>query len=150
MKIKRPPDFTIGEADNPYLLRWYIIPRNRLFNIYLHKMLRDDDDRALHDHPWWNVSIVLRGGYWEIKPTTAKYQPGGLVAVWRGPGAVVFRLAKAAHRLQLPIFGVRSWSLFITGPKFRTWGFHCPKGWIPWQQFVDQTDHGNVGKGCGE
>lgn len=43
------PHFVIGNADNPYMLRWFILPRNRLFNIYLHKFLRDDDDRALHD-----------------------------------------------------------------------------------------------------
>jgi hypothetical protein len=50
--VKRRPDFIIGGADNPYLLRWWIIPRNRWCNVYLHKILRDDDPRALHDHPW--------------------------------------------------------------------------------------------------
>ena len=35
-----------------YLSRWHIIPRNRYFNIYLHKFVGSDDDRALHDHPW--------------------------------------------------------------------------------------------------
>jgi hypothetical protein len=47
----RPPDFVIG-GDSPYMLRWWIIPRNKFFNIYLHRFLRSDDDRALHDHPW--------------------------------------------------------------------------------------------------
>lgn len=47
----RAPDFYIGGNANPYLLRWWVIPRNRFFNVYLHKFLRDDDDRALHDHP---------------------------------------------------------------------------------------------------
>src|SRR3546814_8204117 len=42
----RKPDITIGGEDNPYLRRWYIIPRNRWFNVYLHEFLRDDDDRA--------------------------------------------------------------------------------------------------------
>lgn len=45
-----PCDFTIGGHERPYLLRWFIIPRNRFFNIYLHKFLRSDDDRALLDH----------------------------------------------------------------------------------------------------
>lgn len=55
----RKPDFVIGDLSNPYLLRWWVIPRNRFFNVYLHKFLRDDDDRALHDHPWWSMSIIL-------------------------------------------------------------------------------------------
>ncbi len=42
----RKPDFIIGGPENPYLLRWYLIPQNRFFNVYLHKILRSDDDRA--------------------------------------------------------------------------------------------------------
>lgn len=63
---RRLPDFVIGGHANPYLLRWWLIPRNRVFNIYLHKFLRDDDDRALHDHPWFWCSIMLRGEYVEV------------------------------------------------------------------------------------
>ena len=65
---KRPPDFVIGKPENPYLLRWWVLPRNRVFNIYLHLFMRSDDDRALHDHPWWNASFVLDGGYVEHMP----------------------------------------------------------------------------------
>ena len=49
---RRAPDFVIGGSDNPYLLRWFLIPRNPVFNVYLHKFMRSDDDRALHTHPW--------------------------------------------------------------------------------------------------
>ena len=64
--MRRPPDFIIGEPANPYLIRWWVIPRNRWFNIYLHEIRRSDDDRALHDHPWLNCSILLHGGYFSI------------------------------------------------------------------------------------
>jgi hypothetical protein len=63
--LARAPDVIIGGHDNPYLLRWFIIPRNPIFNIYLHQFLRSDDDRALHDHPWPWCSILLRGSYAE-------------------------------------------------------------------------------------
>lgn len=62
---RRAPDFVIGSAEDPYLLRWWIIPRNKVFNIYLHRFMRSDEDRALHDHPWSNLSILLRGCYAE-------------------------------------------------------------------------------------
>ena len=136
----RTPDFIIGGADNPYLLRWWLIPRNRWFNIYLHNMLRDDDPRALHDHPWWNVSIILRGGYWEHR---LNQKP-----VWRGPGRVVFRRATAAHRLTLAPGSGPSWSLFITGPKVREWGFLCPKGWRHHEEYGAIEDTGAIGRGC--
>jgi hypothetical protein len=144
----REPDFIVGGADNPYLRRWWVIPRNRWFNVYLHHFLRSDDDRALHDHPWRNLSVLLTGSYRE-------HMPGGVVklrkpwrpwAFWRLP----VRAATAAHRVEL-IDGAPVWTLFLTGPRVRDWGFHCPRGWIPWFEFVEDRPGGNaVGKGCGE
>lgn len=132
----RKPDFVIG-GSNPYMLRWYIIPRNRFFNIYLHKILRDDDDRALHDHPWRSLSIILAGSYREVRENSDREYRS-----W----SIIYRGAEYAHRLIVVDGPV--WTLFFTGRKVRNWGFHCPRGWMPWQQFVDHTDTGNVGKGC--
>ncbi|EIC64345.1 hypothetical protein [Mycobacteroides abscessus] len=48
--LRLEPHQPIGaEGEPPYLLRWYVIPRNRWVNVYLHKFLRDDEDRALVD-----------------------------------------------------------------------------------------------------
>src|SRR3546814_13207657 len=107
----RKPDITIGVEDNPYLRRLYIIPRNRWFNVYLHEFLRDDDDRALHDHPWVNLSILLRGQYVEHTATGATL---------RRAGAIKFRLPTAAHRIAL-VDGDPVWTLFIPGPRLRGW-----------------------------
>jgi hypothetical protein len=137
----RPPDFTIGPPNDVCLRRWYVIPRNRWFNIYLHQFLRSDDDKALHDHPWFNCSVLLRGEYLEHARGRIKL---------RRPWVPVFRRATVAHRVEL-IDGGSVWTLFLTGPKVRTWGFHCPKGWIPWTEFAEERPGGNaVGKGCGE
>lgn len=146
--LKRKPDFVIGSADDPYLLRWYVIPMNRYFNIYLHNFRRSDDDRALHDHPWWNLSIILRGGYWEHLPVDSANLKTR--RWWRRPFKPYFRTAMAAHRIELdlPITGP-VWSLFFTGPKIRTWGFWCPQGWRRWTEFVSLRDGGNsIGRGC--
>lgn len=193
----RKPDFRIGREGDWYMDRWYIIPRNRWFNIYLHHLMRDDDPTALHDHPWWNISIVLKGGYYEVMPANpptnpawfeywastkpklpqhyahwadaegsvaaAYYQPHAVYAKWRGPGSIIVRRATDAHRLVLPDrtdgWGDPlddeskhdSWSLFITGPKKREWGFWCPKGWKHFAEFIKVNKDGNeVGAGCGE
>jgi hypothetical protein len=144
------PSVKIGNPSDPYLLRWWIIPRNRFFNIYLHHILRSDDDRALHDHPWWNVSLVVGGGYTECIPTDRT----NLVyrKVWRGPSSVVARRPSAAHRLEVPS-GKPAVTLFITGPRVREWGFWCPQGWKPWQRFTSFAETGNSylpGPGCGD
>lgn len=141
---RRRPDFVIGPKKDPYMLRWWVIPRNRFFNIYLHHFLHSDDDRALHDHPWLNASILLKGSY--VEHTIA----AGGVSHRRQyqAGAVKIRRARYAHRVELT--EGPCWSLFLTGPVVRIWGFHCPKGWIRWTDFVDLTDTGSVGRGCGE
>ena len=66
---RRAPDLVIGGAADPYLRRWYVLPRNPVLNVYLHHFLRSDDDRALHDHPWVNASVLLDGDYVEVLAT---------------------------------------------------------------------------------
>ena len=139
ISASRKPDFVIG---NDYCRRWWIIPRNKFFNIYLHLFLHSDEDRALHDHPWLNVSYLLAGEY-----TEHTIKAGGVTqSVVYKAGNLKFRRSVAAHRIEL--HAGPCWSLFITGPVVRNWGFHCPKGWRPWQQFVNERDTGKIGRGC--
>jgi len=122
------------------MLRWYLVPRNRWFNVYLHKIVRSDDDRALHDHPWASLSVIINGRY--VEQTDAgrrSYRCGSII--YRGSG---YR-----HRIEVAT-GECAWTLFITGPKVREWGFWCPKGFVVWHEFVDINDTGSVGRGCGE
>lgn len=129
----RKPDRIIN---GDYLHRWYIIPRNRFFNIYLHKFGRSDDDRAIHDHPWYSVSLLLKGEFIEHSFKGIRHIP------WLWP---VFRTAKFAHRLEIIKGPV--WTIFITGPRVRDWGFYCPKGWVPWRKFAT-PDGKPIGEGC--
>ena len=132
------PDRIIGGVESPYLMRWHVIPRNRWCNVYFHWFLRSDDDRALHDHPWVNVSIILSGRYLEHRR--------GRPAVMRESGQVVARLPTSAHRIELVAGPV--WTLFLTGPFRREWGFHCPQGWRHWRDFTSGANGERVGKGC--
>ncbi|RAV17480.1 hypothetical protein DQP57_00185 [Mycobacterium colombiense] len=141
------PHFIIGGEHNPYLLRWFLIPRNSFINIYLHKFKRSDDDRALHDHPWWFASLILKGQYIEHRDDGSTRH--------RKAGSVALRRPNTLHRVQLLQEVVTSdagwtmqrerptWTLIVTGPKLRNWGFECARGWVPWEYF----EHNN---GCGE
>lgn len=148
----RTPDFDIGPG---YLQRWWLLPRNPLVNVYVHRILKSDDDRALHDHPWLNCSIVLRGEYREVLPITDKCAtPFTRVAELpmtsrrRRAGAVVIRRSTAPHRLVVEE-NRTAWTLFITGPVLRNWGFHCAHGWRHWRDFTAAEDKARVGRGCG-
>lgn len=155
---RRKVGLAIGGAADPYMHRRYVIPRNRFFNVYCHQILRDDDDRALHDHPWPNLSIVLTGGYREIM-FVRRHRHGmplpATIEAFRRPGSVVARRAATAHRLALARGAdgrpVPAWTLFITGPVLRDWGFWCGGGrWVHWRLFT-AGDRGELaGAGCGE
>lgn len=140
---RRSPDFVIGGAERPYLRRWFVIPRNRFFNVYLHCFMRSDDDRALHDHPWANASILLRGQYVEHTIKAGGIQCRETLKA----GAVRVRLSgRLAHRVEVT---GPCWTLFITGPRYREWGFHCPdRSWVHWKQFTAADNAGDIGNGC--
>lgn len=131
------PHLAVGGFENPYMLRWYILPRNPWFNIYLHKFLRDDDDRALHDHPWSSLSLIVRGKYREITPKGVQEYAAG---------SIILRSAEYSHRIEL--ITKTCWTLFITGRRVREWGFHCPQGWRHWKDFTAGKNEELVGKGC--
>lgn len=144
MDFRIPPDKTVPA----YMHRWWRIARNAYMNIYYHIVLRSDDDRALHDHPWWSCSIVLEGGYFEHT-----IEAGGIhKRKWFGAGAITFRRAgKMAHRLELLQLDDRELpvtTIFITGPVLRRWGFHAEPGWVDaydWDEYcLDQGLNGGM------
>ena len=156
-----------------YMQRWWLLPASKdkaRMAARVHHILRSDLDRALHDHPWDNASVLLKGGYWEVVPgayrdafergiegashpmrqlhLTIHNLPGGKVPAlqrevfaaagvkWRGPLSITKRKAEALHRLVLPA-GTTAWSLFITWPKRREWGFATETGWVHNESYLN-------------
>lgn len=148
----REPDFVIGGKERPYLRRHWLLPRNPLFNIYVHEFLRSDDDRALHDHPWlFNASWVLQGDYTEWVPGPRSRNPRRPIPSFLHAGDFKFRWGPAPHRIQLWRDGGPEqpcWTVFFTGPRLREWGFYCPGGWTLWRRFTAASDKGAIGRGC--
>lgn len=163
--VSGEPHHIIGSGDEVYMLRWYLIPRNRFFNIYLHKFLRSDEDRALHDHPWWFISLLIKGQYEEITKEQkligmcpfckeseclcgykSLYEIVHSSSVIRKSPSICFRKAEHRHRVQL--ITETATTIFLTGPKVREWGFWCPQGFVNWKIFTDPKDSGKIGRGC--
>lgn len=131
----RKPDEIIGEN---YMRRWHLRRKQGGWNLYLHRYDGSDDDRALHDHPWKSVSILLWGNLEEI----SKKGEHRLL-----PLLPKFRSAEYAHRIRLK--SKFAYTLFFTFRKQREWGFHCPNGWMHWKEFTDESGQ-RTGKGCGD
>jgi hypothetical protein len=108
-----------------YMERFWVF-RTRWLSARLHRILRSDHDRDLHDHPWPYATLILRGGYWEITEQGQR---------WHGPGSVLFRRATHLHRLVLPPDEPAT-TLFLHGRKRREWGFRTTAGWVHWRAYL--------------
>lgn len=148
------PSYIIGGEENPYLYRWRLRDKEKpWFNVYLHYIVRDDDDRACHDHPWPSMSIILDGPLSEIRRVRGREYERTFK-----DGDIVIRSPWAKHRLVLPDkapplmnVGLPVRTMFIVGPKIRSWGFWCPNNrWVHWRKFTDGPEGERVGRGCGD
>lgn len=129
-RVKKTPDTHLPG----YMERYWVTPFDENgSNTRIHHILRSDTDRHMHCHPWKSTSIILDGGYWESMPADqgqpAEYDEEEFTILWRGPGSVVQREAHHRHKLTLPPKKT-CWTLFITGPYERKWGFHTPEGFV--------------------
>jgi len=112
----------INGCRNPQpLITRYKLLKTRIGNLYVHRFHRSDEDRELHDHPWFFISLILVGGYVEETKTGKRMKV---------PGMILFRPARWAHRTEL-VGGRECWTLVWTFPRSREWGFHCDEGWKP-------------------
>lgn len=144
---------------------WLFRPRDRTkMQIRFHRILRSDKGRHLHDHPWPYVSIILKGGYYELTPLssalyrndtevefmtiynpyTEKNEYCTFCKKWYKPGSILFRKATHKHRILIP--ENEAWTLFITGKKIREWGFDVGGRWVYHQEYkydynLDPNDH---------
>ncbi len=148
---------TVNGEKVVYLRRFFLWRNHHGHSIYLHHILRSDDDPDPHDHPFDFTSIILRGGYfdqeWGFVPPSVdggpgnRYQKEGTPVF---PGEIVRRPASHIHRVILfsKDYGwdangsfvsgppTPAWTLVITGPHFRHWGFIKEDRWVYWREYL--------------
>jgi hypothetical protein len=126
-----------------YMQRDWLIPPTGNLAIRIHHILSNDNDRAFHDHPWANVSVVLKGGYWELMPEHENQDPAldkiYYSRVWRKEGDIITRKATTRHRLELED-GKPAVSMFIMGPYEQQWGFYSPEGKVYWREYLNDWE----------
>lgn len=130
-----------GESDlGPLLVRYILIRNSKYWGVFLHKLCRSDHDRALHDHPWPFVSIVLWPGYKEIRYVRTIENTGMHEAICEEevqthhPGSILYRPAKWRHRVIINSWNP-CWTLVLVGPRARRWGFWPNGEWCWWRKY---------------
>lgn len=143
-----------NEDGSIYLWRLPLLKLPRERRVYLHHFVADDKAREPHDHPKGFLSIGLWGRYiervYEILPprreelvwaSTGRRQVCEWPArarciedrIWIAPWWRRFP-AEHTHRILVPD-GETCWTLVITGPITRTWGFWTRDGWVAFRDY---------------
>lgn len=99
------------------------IPWEFPISIRLHRIMRPDNDRDLHDHPWHARTIILRGWYKEIREYNSfkEYAPYGWLFNREAGQTATLKFNEYHRIVEVPWDGV--WTLFITYKYRGIWGF---------------------------
>ena len=114
-----------GLPECPYFYRTVL--DFRAFAIRLHWWNASDDQEALHDHPYWFLTMVLWGAYDDLSEHAQEGDSRiSLVLPDRlRIGSIRFR--RASHKHTVKIKKRPTITLLITGPNEHRWGFWVGK-----------------------
>lgn len=112
------------QADKGALFTRYYLLETRWFSVYIHCFHTSDEDRALHDHPWSFVSLLLSSGYYEWTDQGR---------AWIPRFSLIYRPADWRHRVELKT--PNTWTLVFRSPVSRDWGFWVEGKWMFWKDY---------------
>lgn len=167
-RAQRTPYLHIMSADGAemYMGRWWLFnPYSRTthkpafwwcpWSFRIHHIMRPDEDRDLHDHPWNARTIILRGWYAEQRPASDEWKesiksclipdPDPKFVDWitsdacewikRDQGDTATLNHGEYHRIdQISPGGV--YTVFITSKWRGDWGFLVNGVKVPWRTYT--------------
>ena len=101
-------------------------------SIRVHHIVRPDEDRHLHDHPWNARTIILKGSYREQREDGRSYH--------RHVGDTAKLRFGEYHRIDHVRRYDGAWTLFITYRYGGTWGFLVDGKKVPWREYLGVQD----------
>jgi hypothetical protein len=118
------------EVDSEYIRRLHLI-KTPWFAICLHWILKPDPEPYLHDHPVSFLSLILRGGYVELRANHG-------AARLRERNWVNYIHACPDDQHRIVHVKPNTLTLCFMGPKTREWGFHrTSEGWVNWKMYYE-------------
>lgn len=123
------------EVPSEFITRLHLI-MTPWFAIVLHWIRKPDPEPHLHDHPVTFLSLILRGGYNELRehgPSGPNKDPSD--RRWRRRRWFNFFRASPQDRHRITHCDPRTTTLCFMGPKRREWGYHTPFGWVHYKEY---------------
>jgi hypothetical protein len=104
-------------------------------SVRIHHIVRPDQDRHLHDHPWNARTIILRGWYLEEVPTRRESVPWAANDMRTLQAGSTNRLLFGQYH-RIAYVSHDTWTLFITWRYQGTWGFNVNGKKVPWREYL--------------
>lgn len=119
MRLTKNRPMRLIEINGDAYLERYHIASIFGFKIWLHRFIRNDSERHLHNHPWHALSVILTGGYREIVALDG-YRNLDIVDYEAGNVNVI--RANKTHRILR--VEPNTWTLMLVSPRVRkNWFF---------------------------
>lgn len=123
LTAKLPCRLIHREGGARYLER-YALGQRFGITAYLHRFVADDADEWVHDHPWsWAIAIVLTGGYREERLRWFDADSGWESDMRQIGGWRRVNIIRGADFHRIVKTRPETWTLFIHGPRVKSWGF---------------------------
>ena len=116
---------TVGNPTCPVMTRTVVAVGG--FSIRVHRFFPGYQDVHAHSHPWWFVTLVLRGGYVDHSKRGADRLSVG-----------TFRLRRPQHTHRLAVGPEGCTTLVLTGPLINDWGFWVDRRFYPWDRYRER------------
>jgi hypothetical protein len=121
-----------SQAGELVFRRWRLLS-TPWFSVYVHALYESDRDEHMHDHPWDFMSIILKGGY--LENTLYRVKRYGRFDVIRH---------KAEDFHQLRLLHKPTWTLVITGPARRAWGYLVKGRFVGHEEYRKMKNRGEL------
>lgn len=151
-RAMKTPYQHIYHGDHLYMGRWWLFNpypspeedrKNNRFpiSVRIHHICEPDTARDMHDHPWNARTIILKGGYTEVR-MPQKIDGSPLVmeletcpVFVRKPGDTAKINFGEYHNITSLEPG-GAWTLFISGKYRGTWGFLVNGVKVQWRKYM--------------
>lgn len=130
-----PPLVLLDEDNGREFLRRYRIVQTPWVSVFVHRMQVPDPGSDLHDHPWAFGSLILAGGYDEVTASIRDAKHGQKIrrrARWTWALTRIDECHTIVSLARSP-----TWTLVVTGPTRRRWGFYVDGAWQDWEHEYD-------------
>ena len=123
----------LGKKECPYAYRWVFIFFG--FAIRIHKWIRSDDKRYMHNHPWWFRTFVLKGSYTDVYLDKDGNIQKDLIKRF----STRYRPSSHIHYVEVPEKGCIT--ILLTGKPINKWGFFVNGKFKRPLKFFDKFGH---------